>query len=78
MLDNMDNSQRAAKLHVTLNDRELFGDPAVYQRLAKNAATVVHRLTLRGEAVSREILRETHLMGLQASFLSYIRTCRCL
>lgn len=69
---------RAAKLHVTFNDRELLGDLAVYQSLAKNTANVLHRLNSRGEAVTSEILHETHLTGLQASFLSYLRTCRPL
>lgn len=75
-LHEMGDSQRDAKLHVTINERELLGDLAVYQSLARNAATVLHRLTARGEAVTREILRETHVTGLQASFLSYLRTCR--
>ncbi|WP_134727453.1 MULTISPECIES: alpha/beta hydrolase [Amycolatopsis] len=64
----------AAKLHVTVNDRELFGDLAVYQNLAKHAATFLHRVT--SPAVTSEVLRETHVTGLQASFLSYLRTCR--
>nr|MDT0522560.1 alpha/beta hydrolase [Streptomyces sp. DSM 41633] len=69
-------SRRAAKLHVTFNDRELLGDLAVYQSLAKNTATVLHRLTSHSGAVTSEILHETHVTGLQASFLSYLRTCR--
>lgn len=74
----MDDNRRAAKLHVTFNDRELLGDLAVYQSLAKNTATILHRLTSRGEKVTSEILHETHVTGLQASFLSYLRTCRPL
>lgn len=75
-LQQMGDSPRTARLHVTINDRELLGDLAVYRNLAKNAATVVHHLSSRGEAVTSEILRETHVTGLQASFLSYLRTCR--
>ncbi|MEW2482463.1 alpha/beta hydrolase-fold protein [Mycobacterium sp. NPDC049093] len=75
-LDELGDSRRAAKLHVTFNDRELLGDLAVYQSLAKNTATVLHRLTSRNEAVTSEILHETHVTGLQASFLSYLRACR--
>lgn len=78
LLEGLGDSRRAAKLHVTFNDRELIGDLAVYQELAKNTATVLHRLTSRGVAVTSEILRETHVTGLQASFLSYLRTCRPL
>ncbi|WP_328609232.1 alpha/beta hydrolase-fold protein [Amycolatopsis sp. NBC_00345] len=65
----------AAKLHVTFNDQELLGDLAIYQNLAKNTATLLHRLTSRGGAVTSAVLRETHVTGLQASFLSYLRTC---
>ncbi len=72
----MGDSRRAANLHVTFNDRELLGDLAVYQSLAKNTATILHHLTSRGEKVTSEILHETHVTGLQASFLSYLRTCR--
>jgi predicted alpha/beta superfamily hydrolase len=77
-LHDLDDSRRAAKLHVTFNQRELIGDLAVYQKLAKNTATVLHRLTSRGGEVTSEILHETHVTGLQASFLSYLRTCRPL
>ncbi|PKV97579.1 hypothetical protein ATK30_8564 [Amycolatopsis echigonensis] len=66
----------AAKLHVTVNERELFGDLAVYQNLAKNTAVLLHRLGSRDGTVTSEVLRETHVTGLQASFLSYLRTCR--
>ena len=67
-----------AKLHVTFNDREILGNVPVYQNLTKNAATVLHRLTARGAAVTSEVLRDTHVTGLQASFLSYLRTCRAV
>ncbi|OBC01840.1 esterase [Mycobacterium sp. 852013-50091_SCH5140682] len=75
-LGDLGDSPRAAKLHLTFNDREILGDLAVYQSLAKNTATVLHRLIARNEAVTSEILHETHVTGLQASFLSYLRTCR--
>jgi predicted alpha/beta superfamily hydrolase len=75
-LQEMGDRQHAAKLHVTLNERELLGDLPIYQNLTKNTATVLHRLTARGEAVTSAVLRETHVTGLQASFLSYLRTCR--
>lgn len=75
-LHEMGERRHAAKLHVTLNDRELLGDLAIYQSLTKNTATVLHHLTARGAAVTSAVLRETHVTGLQASFLSYLRTCR--
>ncbi|MFV8243386.1 alpha/beta hydrolase [Mycolicibacterium peregrinum] len=75
-LHQLGDTRLATKLHVTLNDRELLGDLAVYQGLAKNTVTVLHHLKSRNEAVTSEILRETHVTGLQASFLSYLRACR--
>ncbi|ANZ40418.1 esterase [Lentzea guizhouensis] len=68
----------AAKLHVTVNEQELLGELAVYRNLARNTADVLHRLASRGGAVTSAVLRETHVTGLQASFLSYLRTCRAL
>ncbi|GAA4534090.1 alpha/beta hydrolase [Amycolatopsis samaneae] len=76
MLQELGDRPPAARLHVTVNDQELLGDLAIYQGLAKNTATVLHRLTSRGAAVTSAVLRETHVTGLQASFLSYLRTCR--
>ncbi|WP_199440552.1 alpha/beta hydrolase [Umezawaea beigongshangensis] len=75
-LQEVGDRQHATKLHVTLNERELLGDLAVYQNITKNTATVLHRLTSRGGTVTSAVLRETHVTGLQASFLSYLRTCR--
>lgn len=75
-LHRMRDSRPTTKLHVTFNDRELLGDLAIYQILAKNTATILHLLTSQREAVTSEILHETHVTGLQASFLSYLRTCR--
>ncbi|WP_027928476.1 alpha/beta hydrolase [Amycolatopsis benzoatilytica] len=75
-LQKLGDSRHAAKLHVTLNERELLGDLPIYQNLTKNTAAVLHRLISRGEAVTSAVLRETHVTGLQASFLSYLRTCR--
>jgi len=75
-LQEMGDRKQAARLHVTLNEQELLGDLAIYQNLAKNTATVLHRLISRGDTVTSAVLSETHVTGLQASFLSYLRTCR--
>ncbi|MEV4888861.1 alpha/beta hydrolase-fold protein [Nonomuraea sp. NPDC055795] len=77
-LNEMGDSPHPAKLHVTFNDQELLGDLAIYQNITKNTATLLHRLTSRDAAVTSAILHETHVTGLQASFLSYLRTCRAL
>ncbi|MBB5076367.1 alpha/beta hydrolase [Nonomuraea endophytica] len=75
-LKEMGDSHNATKLHVTFNDRELLGDLAIYQSITKNTATLLHRLTSHSGSVTSAVLKETHVTGLQASFLSYLRTCR--
>ncbi|MFJ3706158.1 MULTISPECIES: alpha/beta hydrolase [Streptomyces] len=75
-LEAMGDTLPDTKLHVTFNEQEMLGDLAVYQNLAKNAATFLHRLTSRSGSVTSALMHETHVTGLQASFLSYLRTCR--
>ncbi|MEV4150791.1 alpha/beta hydrolase-fold protein [Amycolatopsis sp. NPDC049691] len=67
----------ARRLHVTLNEAELLGAVPLYRGVARNALAVVEQLHGKGRAgdVSSAMLRETHLTGLQASFLSYLKTC---
>lgn len=62
-----------SRLHVTLNEAELLGPIAFYRGMARNVLAVVEQL--HGKDVSNAMLRETHLTGLQASFLSYLKTC---
>ncbi|WAU82696.1 alpha/beta hydrolase-fold protein [Streptomyces sp. Qhu-G9] len=75
-LEAMGDTLPDTKLHVTFNEQEILGDLAVYQNLTKNTATFLHRLTSRGGSVTSALMHETHVTGLQASFLSYLRTCR--
>jgi predicted alpha/beta superfamily hydrolase len=65
------------RLHVTLNEVEVLGDLPIYRGLAQNVLSILDRLHQRGRAreVSRAMLHETHVTGLQASFLSYLTTC---
>lgn len=67
----------APQLHVTLNECELLGGIPIYRRIARNVLSVVEELHDRGRSrdVSSAVLRETHVTGLQASFLSYVKTC---
>jgi predicted alpha/beta superfamily hydrolase len=67
----------AQRLHVTVNEVEVLGDMRIYRRIARNVLSVVDELhaTGRAEDVSSALLRETHVTGLQASFLSYLKTC---
>ncbi|TSI14903.1 alpha/beta hydrolase [Brevibacterium aurantiacum] len=65
------------KLHITLNEDEILGDIAIYRGLARSVLDLLERLHSKGwsQDVSRAILRETHVTGLQASFLSYLKSC---
>lgn len=65
------------RLHVTLNEAELLGPIPIYREIGRNLLTVVEQLHAKGHSgdVSKALLHETHLTGLQASFLSYLKTC---
>lgn len=67
----------APHLHVTLNEAELLGAIPIYRGMARNVLAVVQQLHDKGRSqdVSSALLHETHLTGLQASFLSYLTTC---
>ncbi|MFF2377665.1 alpha/beta hydrolase [Streptomyces xiamenensis] len=67
----------APRLHITLNEAEVLGDIPFYRGMARHVLTTVEQLHTRGrsEQVSHALLRETHVTGLQASFLSYLKTC---
>jgi uncharacterized protein len=67
----------AARLHVTLNEAEAIGTVPVYRGLARNVLALLEQLyaTGRSEAISTAMLQGTHVTGLQASFLSYLRSC---
>lgn len=72
-----DPASSVRRLHVTLNEAELFGAIPIYREIGRNLLTVLEELHARGHSgeVSRAMLQETHLTGLQASFLSYLKTC---
>lgn len=64
-------------LHVTLNEAEVLGPIPLYRGLARNVLTVVEDLqaTGRSQLISKALLHETHVTGVQASFLSYLKAC---
>ncbi|OZM74760.1 esterase [Amycolatopsis antarctica] len=74
-----DNEQNRAdqRLHITLNEAELLGDIPIYRGLARNVLSVVEKLHGKGRSqdLSSSLLHDTHVTGLQASFLSYLKTC---
>jgi hypothetical protein len=65
------------RLHVTLNEAEVLGDIPIYRGMARNVLAVLDQLHIKGrsEQVSNQMLRKTHVTGLQASFLSYLKAC---
>ena len=65
------------RLHVTLNHAELLGEIALYRGLARHVLAVVEELHAQGRSqdVSSALLHETHVTGVQASFLSYLKAC---
>ncbi|MFE9242323.1 alpha/beta hydrolase [Nocardiopsis sp. NPDC006938] len=66
----------APRLHITLNEAELLGEIPFYRGMARHVLAVVERMHARGrsEQVTNALLRETHVTGVQASFLSYLKT----
>jgi predicted alpha/beta superfamily hydrolase len=67
----------APRLHITLNEAETLGPVPIYRGLARNVLDVIERLHAKGRsaAISQEMLQGTHVTGLQASFLSYLKAC---
>jgi predicted alpha/beta superfamily hydrolase len=73
-----DGDSAAGRLHLTVNEVEAFGPVPVYRGLAQHVLAAVDLLRTMGGSIdlSTAILRETHVTGLQASFLSYLTSCR--
>lgn len=67
----------ARKLHVTVNELELFGPVPLYRGVMSNALAAVEGLHAKGWSadLSTELLHGTHVTGLQESFLSYLKAC---
>nr|WP_214822858.1 alpha/beta hydrolase-fold protein [Arthrobacter sp. ISL-95] len=67
----------APQLHITLNELEIFGDIPIYRQIARNVLNVLEKLRAKGlsREVTNTMLHESHVTGLQASFLSYLKTC---
>lgn len=76
-LPERDASTPASLLHITLNEAETIGAIPIYRGIARNVLAVLEQLDARGwsQDVSTAMMHETHVTGLQASFLSYLTTC---
>ena len=72
-----DREPDSTRLHVTLNEAEVIGPIPIYRDTTRNTLAVVERLhgLGRSTAVSVEMLHETHVTGIPASFLSYLKAC---
>ncbi|MFN2538660.1 MAG: alpha/beta hydrolase, partial [Mycobacteriales bacterium] len=72
-----DREPDTTRLHVTLNEAEVIGPIPIYRDVARNALAVVERLhgMNRSAAVTVQMLHDTHVTGIPASFLSYLKVC---
>jgi predicted alpha/beta superfamily hydrolase len=64
------------RLHVTYNEAEMLGAIPLYRGLVRNVLDVVELLHAKGRSqdISTAMLNGTHVTGVQASFLSYLKT----
>jgi predicted alpha/beta superfamily hydrolase len=78
LVEALDDTSGLSRLHVTVNELEALGPIPIYRNLARNVLDVLERLHARGcsDVVSSAMLQGTHVTGLQASFLSYLTSCR--
>lgn len=65
------------RLHLTINGPEMTGELPIYRMLGRGLTLLVETLrsTESGLALTTQVLGETHVTGLQPSFLSFMRTC---
>ncbi|MFN3338808.1 MAG: alpha/beta hydrolase [Dietzia sp.] len=65
------------RLHLTINGPEMTGELPIYRMIGRGFTLLVEslRTTDSGLALTTQVLGETHLTGLQPSFLSFMRTC---
>lgn len=68
------------RLHITLNESELTGAQAIYRALSRNTLVWIDQVRMgkRTDDLTVAVLSETHVTGMQASFLSYQRSCRAV
>ena len=76
-LPERDADSSTPRLHITLNEAEVIGTVSIYRGIARNVLAVLEQLHARGwsQDISTAMMHETHVTGLQASFLSYLKTC---
>ena len=66
---------KGSRLHLTVNEAEMLGELPIYRSLGRSFLQLVDALstTESGLEVTTAVLQETHVTGLQASFLSFVR-----
>jgi uncharacterized protein len=69
--------EAGSRLHVTYNEVEMLGGVPLYRGLVRRVLDVVEQLHAKGrsEDISTAVLQGTHVTGVQASFLSYLKAC---
>nr|WP_231895968.1 alpha/beta hydrolase-fold protein [Gordonia sp. LAM0048] len=65
------------RLHLTINGPEMTGELPIYRMLGRGFTQLVEslRTTDSGLSLTTQVLGDTHLTGLQPSFLSFMRNC---
>ncbi|WP_435120897.1 alpha/beta hydrolase [Amycolatopsis thermoflava] len=65
------------RLHLTINGPEMTGELPIYRVIGRGFTLLVESLrsSESGLALTTAVLGETHVTGLQPSFLSFMRTC---
>ncbi|GAA1584837.1 hypothetical protein GCM10009804_46400 [Kribbella hippodromi] len=65
------------RLHLTINGPEMTGELPIYRLIGRGYTLLVESLRSAesGLTLTTQVLGETHLTGLQPSFLSFMRTC---
>jgi predicted alpha/beta superfamily hydrolase len=65
------------RLHMTINGPEMTGELPIYRMLGRGFTLFVESLRTKdsGLTLTTQVLGDTHVTGLQSSFLSFMRTC---
>lgn len=70
-------SMSGKRLHLTVNSAEITGEMEIYREIGRGFASLIDilRSSESGVSLTTAVLGETHVTGLQASFLSFMRNC---
>lgn len=65
------------RLHLTVNEPEVTGELPIYRALARGVTVLIESLRTSGSglALTTQVLGDTHVTGLQSSFVGFMRSC---